>query len=87
MFYYTFKNLLMCFCEWKPQRIKAKAYWRVILKKMWKRKPSRDMKVKLEEIQERIRHWWKKDSKDRRKGENEQNGNQEKVLNVRENDS
>lgn len=54
---------------------------------MWKRKPSRDMKVKLEEIQERIRHWWKKDSKDRRKGENEQNGNQEKVLNVRENDS
>ena len=55
--------------------------------KMWKRKPSRDMKVKLEEIQERIRHWWKKDSKDRRKGENEQDGNQEKVLNLRENDS
>lgn len=50
---------------------------------MWKRKSSTDMKVNLEETQKRLRHRWK-DSKHRVKEENEQNGYQEKVLNVKE---
>lgn len=56
----------MYFYNWKAQH-KSEGLVKSHIEKMWNRKPSTDMKIKLEETQKRIRHWWK-DSKDSGKG-------------------